>query len=159
MTRHETYREWLALRLYDELEGAQAERLAAHLEDCAGCAAFALELERGLGRARAALEAEDFALPGDWRAALLESRGEPAVAAGPSPAPAAWRGWATLAAGFVLGLLATRALAPDRPEPGRTRSPQVAEGAGETAVVPLDQPPPLARTTSRFARVRPYLGR
>jgi len=69
--KHESIREWLALRLYEELDARDRTVLDAHLKTCADCREFASELDAGLGALRGEREAEE--IPIDWRERLRRS--------------------------------------------------------------------------------------
>jgi len=71
---HEQIREWLALRLYAELDSDEERRLSEHLADCAECVRFERDLQAGLGRARPLeLQAASSDLPPGWDAALADA--------------------------------------------------------------------------------------
>ena len=95
---HETYREWLALDLYDELDEGEAARLRAHLTECDECQALRRDLAATLGAHRRVVEPASDELPSDWverLRATTEVR----------PVRATRRGWSSFAAGLAAGLL------------------------------------------------------
>ncbi|MCZ6597699.1 MAG: zf-HC2 domain-containing protein [Planctomycetota bacterium] len=155
--KHEGFRELLALRLYDELDGRESELLDEHLRGCAACADFARELESGLGALRKAVR-ED--LPADWDRSLRESvaprtrRTEP------------WRTVVVFAAGLAAGLALMAVLrgsgsaapgapmSPGAPESGNELA-AVTTNAGPTNVLPehLGDPPPRATAPGRLTQL------
>jgi len=71
---HEQIREWLALRLYAELDTDEERRVCEHLADCAECVRFERDLQAGLGRARPLeLQVVGPDLPPGWDAALSDA--------------------------------------------------------------------------------------
>ncbi len=133
MSDHELYHEWLALRLYGELEPKESARLDEHLLRCQTCRAFAAELAQGLG----ALTPEPTPagdLPAAWREALLE-----AAPAKPARGP---RTLLAFAAGLAAGLCAMALLRGT----GRAPAPEPASGAARivTNQAPSDSRPALA---------------
>lgn len=129
-------RELLVLHLYGELDPEEAAALESRLAASPELAAFAAELQTGLG-AFVRADGTDADLPTGWRERLdgsLEAR------------PIAWGAVAVgLAAGLLLSLLFPRS-APEVP----TRP-----GAGPAFV--LAQPPPLSTTKGPLARLGAYL--
>lgn len=119
--KHEDIHERLALRLYGELDHAEALALDAHLEGCEPCRRFARELEQGLGRVVAARTGARDDLPPDWAERLRVATRDVAVTALPQPAPRAspahvspwWTAAAGLAAGWLLALSALRVVGGD----------------------------------------------
>lgn len=141
---HETFRELLALRLYDELEAAESAALDAHLAGCAACRTFALELQAGLGRAPQGTAADD--LPAGWSEALRAR-----IGARPSaPRPATRRpALLAFASGLAAGLLVMAGWRA-RGEPSATpaRPPAAVETAFARAT-----PPPLASGRGPLAQL------
>jgi len=145
------YRELLALRLYDELDAPETDRLQAHLEACAACRAYAAELDLGLGRL--AREAPDD-LPAGW-AEQLRSR----VANDPARRRSrAWRTWIGVAAGFVLGLGCSSWWRDAGEQAPATDAPtgRVAAVGGETGFRRAT-PPPLALSGGDLDRLQTWL--
>ncbi|MAG54748.1 MAG: hypothetical protein CMJ83_00500 [Planctomycetes bacterium] len=147
---HDRYQELLALRLYDELDDADARALHAHLADCADCRTFENDLASGLGvLATATRPPPD--LPEGWTAALEDRIDrEPAPMLRPTT-------WVTAAASFAAGIVLTLLLRgdpatePRRPEPGET-SPAEASSFERSAL------PAASPTQGRFT-VLASLGR
>jgi len=150
-------REQLALRLYGELDDAEAATLRDHIEGCEECGAYSDELDQGLGRL-AVTSVDD--LPGDWVAELRERvGGEPESIAHRSRAAAFVAAGIGLAAGFLLALAITPLL--DRNVP-----PEVEVGVAALPSPGPAQPgfrrasaPPLALASGQVDRLRSYLSR
>lgn len=130
--QHESFRELTALRLYDELDGADAERLEAHLSGCAECREYAAELEAGLGACSRPSDLAD--LPAGWRERLAQET-RPVGLRLLRPA-------LTFAAGLAAGLV-LMAFIPDEVE--RVAPASAEAQAGRTSLLAMvDGPPPLA---------------
>ena len=146
--KHENYRELIALRLYQESSPGEARELEAHLATCESCAAFARELEGGLGaHKRAAAERDTPDLPAGWLEGLRRSTDELAPRRGIS------RQVLTFAAGIAAGLLVMLSV----PEGGEPEMRAVENGAivkssnaGPTdRFVARGERPPRATTSGR----------
>ena len=129
---HEDYRELIALRLYEELEGRDGVRLEQHLSGCAPCREYALALEAGLGAC--SQPTEDTDLPAGWRERLGEMTRP--------PGPRLLRPALTFAAGLAAGL----AVMAFTPGPTQQIPPSgYATNAGTSRLLALvEGPPPLA---------------
>ncbi|MEM7309219.1 MAG: zf-HC2 domain-containing protein [Planctomycetota bacterium] len=149
MKNHEPFRELLALRLYGELDDAEARALAAHLAGCDACARFADELEHGLGAAPRG-ETGAAELPDGWRERLDDAI-RPAAAS-------RWRWAAPFAAGLAAGVL----LMGLRPEPEREQrasgSSLVTNAGAGPELVLRPGPPPPASGRGTYARLGDLLG-
>jgi anti-sigma factor RsiW len=157
--KHESIREWLALRLYDELDVRDREMLDAHLKTCADCREFASELEAGLGALRAERGAEE--IPADWRERLRRSTSVETKRARLSPW---WSSVAAFAAGILVAtILAHRggALAPIGEGGDESVQKRVArnDDARELSIYARfhgSTPPPIATTEGQLARLEDY---
>jgi anti-sigma factor RsiW len=123
MNDHDAFRELSALRLYGEIDATERARLDAHLAACPACAAFARELDDGLGRLLHDHAADE--VPPGWAARVAaEAHGE------------AWRRralpWIAAAAGFALGV-ATMALVPAGRASPDAHAPAVAQADARPA--------------------------
>ncbi len=143
----ETHREELALRLYGELEPAEARALEAHLESCDACRAFADELERGLGRLAGAAPPEAPVPAGPWSTPAAEIVGAARPRWGRAPA------WSLAAAGFAAGFLAAWLGLATPADPGAGTGPAAPAGASVELAAGVDPaggfgrasaPPPAA---------------
>lgn len=135
---HATYRELLALRLYDELDEDESRDLDAHLSDCAECRAYASELESGLGvLAKQGPVVND--LPDGWMDRLRTEVQQ-------IPAPL-HRPWIIAAASFAAGVLLTLVL--NAPEVPANETPTRAPSASFERA----EPPAPAPTRGRFTQL------
>jgi hypothetical protein len=155
---HQTYREQLALRAYGELDDEELRALAQHLEACADCRAFAVELERALS-SLSALREVPRTPPAGWLERTLSAARREALPRGRLALAAAF------AAGLAAGVLLMAGLSRQAPDPSTVggapsapslpgREPSPLERA--LAVAALDEPPPPA-TTAGISRLRPFL--
>lgn len=137
---HERYKELLALRLYDELNGDETGELDTHLEGCDGCRAYERELAGGLGSTMPPAAAD---LPEGWSDALRALVHD-------TPAPATpLRPWLVAAGSFAAGVALTLAIArgdgPSRETP-HEQSTEVAP----TTPFERSAPPTPAASSGRF---------
>lgn len=172
-TDHETWRELLALRLYDELDPEEAARLAHHLAGCAACRDEAAAIERGLGSLipREHREADEPAteLPADLARRTAELAG--AIDLQPAGgASAGARTWMAALVGFAAGalLVFTTGMGvprhspvpvPQRPVVQTTWSTSPVEVASAPVPFERSDPPPPAPTRGTLARLGALLER
>lgn len=98
---HDSWREMLALRLYDELSAGESVTLERHLAECPDCARFAEELEQGLGAIERSGASGD--LPADWEQRIDTVR-RPAARPLAKPLLTFVAGWAAGVAVMTFGL-------------------------------------------------------
>jgi anti-sigma factor RsiW len=153
MTRHDAFREQLALRLYGELSPTEEAALDAHVAGCTDCRAFAHELTLSLGAVvpdAGLVAAHADEMPADWVARLDRVTGTRPPGPGPVRALATFA--TGLAAGILIALLArgttslgTAGTPSQAPLGATVRFATNAPSAGASeAALELDAPPPLS---------------
>lgn len=145
---HESFRELIALRLYGEIDADERTKLERHLESCAECRRFVVEIESGLGAvARGSSGRIANELPPDWSERLREATRE-------QRRPTRIHPWWTAVAGFAAGVIAAAILGHG------TESISIVERAPTTwDRFHNETPPPLATTEGRLAHLGEYLRR
>lgn len=145
---HENFHELLALRLYGELSADEARALERHLGACAECAAFALELERGLGVLARLDRARLLELPDDWAERL-----------GAATRPTHLQRWVRALVPFAAGVAASLLVMALRPSATPSGELPGARPGAEAPFVPRSDPPPLASSRGELARLETLIRR